>query len=130
VGAWLLKSAGCLPEDLALPWDREPDKRLAREIAGADAVVVPAETMARDYQANEIAANGKYKGKVVEVSGIVARVQGGTGSSTGQRPAVLVGGVRCEFKSAGPLAALSAGQWVTVRGKCTGPGMLSYCQLR
>lgn len=130
VGAWLLKSAGCLPEDFSHPFDRDAGNRLSREISEAHAVVVPAGTMAQEYQSNEIAADARYRGKVVEVTGTVARVQGGSGGTFGGRPSLLVDGVRCEFKGEYPLKSLSAGQWVTVRGKCTGPRLLSYCQIR
>jgi hypothetical protein len=128
VGYWLLNSMGCIPEDYH-PVDRNAGKRLAEEIAAAKAVMVPAETLSQDYKASEKEADSKYKGKVVEITGVITKIQG-EGGFFGGRPCLQVGGVTCEFKKEEELQSLSPGQQVTVRGKCKGANLLCYCQVR
>lgn len=95
---------------------------------GADpAAKVTAGALGREYQENELAADGKYKGKAVEVTGKVARV---ARTKPGKVTVELQGDedefglVFCDFlaKDSQPVAALKAGQVVTIRGKCQGNG--------
>ena len=101
-------------------------------------VRVTAEQLVSDYEANEVAADEKYKGRKLFVPGIVERIAkdffgtpyvvleaGGKYSLTG---------VQCMFDDGhtGPLANLQKGQRVDVTGKCIGKGMtvlLTGCNL-
>ncbi len=93
-----------------------------------------AEQLQREYAANEIAAESKYKNRIVEVSGIVAEV----GRELFTREAYIVLGamrVRCVFpnETEGSVAGLTVGQRATVRGVVIQPyGMfvlLKRCSL-
>ncbi len=78
-----------------------------------------------DYKANEIAADAKYKGKILKVTGIVVDIGKFLGTSEitllGE-DTVGVSGVRCKFNkdNESQLLQLSKGQEITVQGKCTG----------
>lgn len=85
---------------------------------------VTAETLMRDYQANEVAADSKYKGQIVEVSGIVDTI----GKDILDNPYVsfktneVIFTIQCMFdkSQAEQLAGLSKGQKLTVQGKVSG----------
>lgn len=124
--AALLRYAGCLPEDSTIG-DRNAPKRLAKEISEANAIQISADDLSKERRSNDIVVNQKYKDKVLEVSGIINSVR--PASSAG-RPYLQLGGVRCEFKVDSDIQHLNAGQFVTVRGKYQGSGVLMYCILR
>lgn len=96
-----------------------------------------ADALARAYNANEIAADEKYKGKAVIISGKIQNI----GKDILGSPFVVVGGsgmldgVQCMFaKSAtSSLASLSKGRTVTISGTVSGKMltwvMMSDCQL-
>jgi hypothetical protein len=130
VALGLLRYAGCLPEDFSIPGDRNAGERLAKEVASANAIPVSAQALTQEIRANDIAADQKYKGKVLEVSGTVSLVKGGATGPFGIRPFVQLGWIRCEFKANGEIQHLTAGQSVAVRGKYQGNGVLMYCILR
>lgn len=126
-----LKQLGCLPQDLDIPlFDRNPKARIAKEVAESQAILVSAEQMARDYQANEITAQRKYEGKVLEVTGRISTIRSGSTGRFASKPILMLGVIRCEFTSAAQLESLSAGQVVTVRGKCIGRRELAYCSIK
>lgn len=87
---------------------------------------VTAQELYSAYEANEVAADAKYKGKVIEVSGVVDTI----GKDFLGTPYVTltsggryeVWGVQCMFsnKDEPQLAQLSKGETVAVRGKCDG----------
>lgn len=82
-----------------------------------------------DYEENEISADDKYKGKVIRVSGKVAKI----GKDILDTPyvefaATAVFGVQCMFDDAGALTSLKKGQELTVR--CKGDGKLGNVILR
>ncbi len=99
-------------------------------------VTTDAATMGKDYGADEKAADGKYKGKVVEISGFV--VMPGSpvnGSAMAPGPNFCVIGetkdanafgggsmIRCYVATVdnGRCNALGQGQPITLRGKCDG----------
>lgn len=89
----------------------------------------------RAYAANEVAADQRYKGKKVRVTGTVQQIysdigKGGT-LTLGQAPLFI--DVSCSFDEAAPLARLSKGDAVTVVGRCRGKGLsrvsLESCRL-
>jgi hypothetical protein len=78
----------------------------------------------RDYKANEVAADDKYKGQVVTVSGVIQNI----GKDITGNAYVVIGGegfldgVQCTFTRGeqSSVARLSKGQFVTVKGEVTG----------
>ncbi|WP_313251393.1 OB-fold protein [Stenotrophomonas indicatrix] len=89
--------------------------------ASASAVEVTATTMFSDYQDNEIAADGKYKGKALLVSGTVDSIS----SDFMDKPVVQLSAKPFGFVQASDLpkdvaATLKKGQKVTLA--CTGNG--------
>ena len=94
------------------------------DIAGAPIEVrVTALQLAEDYEANEVAANLKYDGKVLAVSGTVETVSGGDSGeayyvdlSTGS---FSLTSIRCHFSEShlGDITAIRKGDSVTLRGK-------------
>lgn len=81
-----------------------------------------------EYKANEIAADQKYKGKILAVTGEIDSI----GKDITDTIYITLkgdeyfGSVQCLFpkKSENKVAALSKGQYVTVRGKCLGKMMI------
>ena len=94
------------------------------DIAGAPIDVrVTASRLAEDYEANEVAANQKYDGKVLEVSGTIEAVSGG-GSGDAYYVDLSAGSmsltsVRCHFSEShlGDITSIRKGERVTLRGK-------------
>ena len=87
-----------------------------------------ADDLGREYRENEIAADLRYKGKVVEVTGTVGTIGKGLDSlyfvlktSTGHAD------VQCVFTRSheAKAALLREGRTVTVRGLCDGMTLLS-----
>lgn len=78
------------------------------------------------YEANQVAADQKYKGQLLEVTGVITSI----GRDIFGTPYIVLGsgdewevwGVQCTFPSRYEswLAKLEKGQQVTVTGKCTG----------
>ncbi|GEM_PF-2148178 len=88
-------------------------------------IKVDAPALFSEYEANEVAGDQKYKGKQLEVSGIVT----GFGTDLFGNPTVLFGisaggysGVEAVFEKdkASDIAALSKGQKITILGICVG----------
>lgn len=85
---------------------------------------IEARTLAADYKANEISADGKYKGRVLKVMGRVTGIK----KDILDQPYVILKGtgsfqdVQCFFdkKHESELAALEMGSHITVSGKCDG----------
>lgn len=113
------------------------DSKLSPAPGASPAVTVPiridAASLFSEYDTNDIAANLKYKGKQLEVSGVIT----GIGSDMFGNPTVLFGvkdggrvGVLSTFgkDTAASVAALSKGQKVTILGVCD--GLRIYVQLK
>jgi hypothetical protein len=101
------------------------------------AVKVTAEELAKSYDENVVAADEKYKGKLLEVSGTVGRVGDGTpGIKTLAvlSPEGRMVEARFPVADATQLGKLKSGQAVTVTGKCTGGDfglpVLEGCKLK
>ena len=74
------------------------------------------------FQDNEVAANKKYKGKVIEVKGTVYKVDTGWLGTYVYLDVGLFSEIHCEMASGQEdiLASLWKGQTVVIRGRCTG----------
>lgn len=78
------------------------------------------------YEANQVAADQQYKGRLLKVTGVVSSI----GKDILGSPYIVLGsgdewevwGVQCTFPSRyeSRIAKLEKGQQVTVTGKCTG----------
>jgi hypothetical protein len=84
-------------------------------------VVVTASQLIADYEADETAANAKYHGKVVQVSGPVSTItdEGGVQKvhlDTGNPMSMVI----CELEDGATPPAAIAGSEVTVKGMCSG----------
>jgi hypothetical protein len=94
-----------------------------QQIRQGPAIDVTAAALAKEYSANSIAADQKYKGKVLAVKGRVERVDDFGFAATLHLKTDGPGEtVDCEFEAAekNALVALKPGTQVTVRGKCKG----------
>lgn len=94
-------------------------------VSQSPALHVTASTFCSDYQ-NTISGDGKYKDKVISVSGEVTMVD----KPFGHPMVNLFGGgptVDCTFDTSqeSSLAKIKAGQNVTIKGRCTGESLSS-----
>lgn len=82
--------------------------------------------LVNDYKSNEVAADEHYKGKVLEVSGIIRSI--GKDIMDTMYVSLEGGGefemrgVQCYFADSerNKLATLSKGRWITIKGRCDG----------
>lgn len=85
---------------------------------------VTAADLTKEFKDNEVAANNKYKGKVVEVTGKVKRVTdtGGFSDITVELDGANFTSVECNFDDSlrSSVANLTVGSTVTIRGRCDG----------
>ena len=75
----------------------------------------------QEYDANQVAADQKYKGKVLEVSGPILRI----GKDIMDVPYVILNGdglsgIQCSFANENEVAKLGNNQQITVHGQCDG----------
>lgn len=81
-----------------------------------------ANTLFADYQNDEAAANEKYLGKVLAISGTVAEIK----TSESGKPALVLAtddpmfGVICEFEQASMVEGLEVGKKISLKGQCSG----------
>ena len=89
------------------------------------AIPVTAAQVMRDYNANEVAADDQYKGKIVEVSGTITTI----GKDILDTPYVALGtgensffSIQCMFEKSDQtqLATLSKDTRITLRGRVSG----------
>ena len=103
----------------------------------APAYKVTASTLFAEYKANEVAADTKYKGKVVIVSGVIQDI----GKDVMDEAYIVIGGqgfldgVQCTFTESqnASVARLAKGQSVTVKGEVSGKMgnvLVSKCSLQ
>ena len=84
-------------------------------------VSVSAEQILADYEANEEAANAKYLGKVVEVSGKVAEITTEEGKNKVHlETANPISVVITELDAGNNAEGLQVGDQATVKGMCSG----------
>jgi hypothetical protein len=108
---------------LAAAWAYHLYVKPHRSAAGETAdFSVDADSLYSQYQANEQAADRKYLGKVIEVSGKLTEIQRNGNSEVwilSQQPGG--GGINCQlFAGTGPDPEPRKGDAVTVKGRCAG----------
>ncbi|WP_437894275.1 OB-fold protein [Sorangium sp. So ce124] len=108
----------------------EPAREAARQ--------VDIKTLLKEYGDNEVRADGAFKGKLVQVTGLVGDVKrditGGIYVTVGTGGMLEIPVVQCAIAEgeAGAASALSKGQQVTVRGRVSGLMMnvqISDCEI-
>lgn len=90
-----------------------------------EAIKVTAIKMSEEYKANEISADAKYKGNIVEVSGIVDNIAKDfldTPYITLKTSEYSIVSIQCMFSKANEskLATVTKGQQITLRGEVSG----------
>ena len=118
-----LISAAALLALLAILAACETEAGIAKSISDQDAEFrVSAAQLFAEYESNEPAASEKYKGKVIEVTGVISKIYRGFLYT----PYVeLEAGVRCNFSDTEDpvMLSLSEGQTISMKGR--GDRMLS-----
>lgn len=112
---------------------------MSSTITNSNAIVITATQLYEEYDANEEAANAKYKNKIIKVTGIVNEI----GIDRVDTPYVILTGsgqnglfgVQCMFNSKDELKAahLFEGQSLTIEGICHGFGLdvtLKNCKIK
>ena len=97
--------------------------RSHQNVAGEDAVAsLSASELYHEFQTDENAANKKWVGKVIEVSGVVSSVNESGGYISVNLRAVTEGGINCSVlkKDLNPDETFKNGDSLTIKGKCTG----------
>jgi hypothetical protein len=103
---------------LTYTWIMKPHRSAAGDRAR---FTIGADSLYHAYQADEKAADQKYLGKVLEVTGTLADIQHtGTGDVWILSVTGAPGGINCSLFAGGDHTAPSKGQQVTVKGRCTG----------
>jgi hypothetical protein len=110
---------------------KEATKEVAASVeANGPAVDVSARQLFADYEANEVSADDKYKGKVLRISGTITKI----GKDVLDTPYVglSVGDdvfeVQCMFDDGAAVSSLKKGQKLTVR--CKGDGKMGNVIVR
>ena len=76
----------------------------------------------KEYDANEIAADQKYKGKIIEVTGVIRDI----GNDIMNNAYITLAGdeyfgdIQCYFNEKSVVAKLSKGKRITIIGSCSG----------
>ena len=103
---------------------QERQAKQTQVILAGPAIAVSATALDKEYDDNVVSADGKYKGKVLEVTGKVVRVaKEQFGRLTVELDAAEGNSsVDCEFSesSRDQLVGLAPGQTITIRGMCQG----------
>ena len=85
-------------------------------------VTISASKLYKEYNENEIAADEKYKGKIIEVTGVIRDIRNDIMDNA---YITLVGNeyfgdIQCYFNEKSVVAKLSKGKRITVIGSCSG----------
>ncbi len=96
-------------------------------------IEISANELYREFEANEVAADEKYKGKYVKVTGVVTDISsGGTFTQAcillNVDDSIIFGDVQCNFsddEAAKKIAQLTKGKTVTITGLCSGLGKIN-----
>jgi hypothetical protein len=94
-----------------------------RNVSGDEAVaLLTAPDLYRDFQHDETAANKKWVGKVIEVSGIITSVNESVNYVSINLKAAADGGINCSVlkNDLGSADKFEVGDSITIKGKCTG----------
>ena len=85
-------------------------------------VTISASKLYKEYNENEIAADEKYKGKIIEVTGLIRDI----GNDIMDNAYITLvgneyfGDIQCYFNEKSVVAKLSKGKKITVIGSCSG----------
>ena len=85
-------------------------------------VIITASKLYKEYNANEIAADEKYKGKIIEITGVIRDI----GNDIMDNAYITLvgdeyfGDIQCYFNEKSVVAKLSKGKRITVIGSCSG----------
>ena len=85
-------------------------------------ITISASKLYREYNENEIAADEKYKGKIIEVTGVIRDI----GNDIMDNAYITLvgneyfGDIQCYFNEKSVVAKLSKGKRITVIGSCSG----------
>ena len=84
-------------------------------------VAISADQLLKEYESDEKAANDKYLGKIVEVSGKVIDITNEEGKKkVNLETSNPISAIICELEGSGDTGNLKAGDDVKMKGKCTG----------
>ncbi len=125
-GLWLVLVLACgSPKQSTPSGSASPPP--TTETPAAPPIAITALALARAYEDNEVAADGKYEGKVLVVSGTVESIDTvfGTTSVTLKGKNMSIVSVQCFFDDShkGAIANLKKGQKITVQGTCDGKSL-------
>ena len=85
-------------------------------------ITISASKLYKEYNENEIAADEKYKGKIIEVTGVIRDI----GNDIMDNAYITLvgdeyfGDIQCYFNEKSVVAKLSKGKRITVIGSCSG----------
>lgn len=110
---------------LFIAFGSDDEKKTETEIVNeSPAVEISASQLYKDYESNGVAADQKYKGKVLRVSGVVNNIDRDIMDKiyVTLKGDQYFGDVQCFFAEdhVNMAAQLSKGQRITVKGKCEG----------
>lgn len=105
----------------------QQDEQSKKVVEAKDAIAVSAPELFQAFKNNEVDANNKYKGKVVEVAGTVHAVKERYVELDEDNSRFLLGlvHVTLDRKSKDKMGTLNKGQSIKVRGVCTGKSFAS-----
>jgi len=85
------------------------------------AYTVDAKSLFAEFSADENAANAKYLGKAIEVSGTVSSIEtDDRGTMNVSLATDEMGSVNCQFEKKDKMPELTAGKSINVKGVCSG----------
>lgn len=119
-----IAAANAAPADLPAEFDEPTPVEVADEPPEHefDAGIFSASAFYSQFQANEIAANDRFKGRLVVVYGPIADI--GTDITGAPYVAIAaddsIGLVQCMFDSSDGLGDLSEGDEIRIKGRCSG----------
>jgi uncharacterized protein (DUF1330 family) len=109
--------------------DKKTEKEVAEKEAAQPAVQVTAKQLYADYDANEVAADQKYKDKVLIVSGTVNDIAKDftDGIFVIVKGDEMAGDIQCFFSKdhTDEAAKLKKEQTISIKGNCEGKSMLN-----
>ena len=107
--------------------EKEKEKEVEEKTKTEVAIPVKSSVLYEAYEANEVAADQKYKDKVLEISGKVISIDKSLGDIIVALNGLIdneyeIMGIRCRFDAshAAEAASLSKGQSIKIKGICEG----------
>jgi uncharacterized protein (DUF1330 family) len=103
----------------------ESEKSVQKDVTTqSPSIRISAKQLYADYEANGVAADQKYKGRILEVNGTIDTIDKDIMDTifVTLKGDEYIGYVQCMFSKeyAGRAASLRKGQTVTIKGKCDG----------